>query len=82
MADRVISGRHLARLLGSWRTGAPAYIALADAIRLLVLDGRLPLRTRLPGERELAEALDLSRTTVTAAYARLRDEGYVRSRRA
>ncbi|MCX9191635.1 hypothetical protein C3Y87_09445 [Carbonactinospora thermoautotrophica] len=82
MADRVISGRHLARLLGSWRTGAPAYIALADAIRLLVLDGRLPLRTRLPGERELAEALGLSRTTVTAAYARLRDEGYVRSRRA
>ena len=42
---------------------ARAYASLARAIRLLVLDGRLPLRTRLPGERELAEALGVSRTT-------------------
>jgi DNA-binding transcriptional MocR family regulator len=50
-------------------------------VRLLVLDGRLPLRTRLPGERELAEALGVSRTTATAAYAALRDEGFLASRR-
>ena len=49
--------------------------------RLLVLDGRLPLRTRLPGERELAEALGVSRTTATAAYAALREEGFLASRR-
>jgi DNA-binding transcriptional MocR family regulator len=46
-----------------------------------VLDGRLPLRTRLPGERELAEALGVSRTTATAAYAALRDEGFLASKR-
>ena len=46
-----------------------------------VLDGRLPLRTRLPGERELAEALGVSRTTATAAYAALREEGFLASRR-
>ena len=46
-----------------------------------MLDGRLPLRTRLPGERELAEALGVSRTTATAAYAALRDEGFLASRR-
>ena len=80
-SDRGLSGPHLARLLGAWRSSGPAYAALARALRLLVLDGRLPLRTRLPGERELAEALGVSRTTATAAYAALRDEGFLASRR-
>ena len=79
--DRGLSGPHLARLLGEWRSSGPAYAALARALRLLVLDGRLPLRTRLPGERELAEALGVSRTTASAAYAALRDEGFLASRR-
>src|SRR4051794_1216693 len=79
--DRSISGPHLARLLGEWRSAGPAYGALARALRLLVLDGRLPLRTRLPGERDLAAALGVSRTTATAAYAELRDEGFLASRR-
>lgn len=81
LPDRALSGPHLARLLGEWRSSGPAYSALARALRLLVLDGRLPLRTRLPGERELAEALGVSRTTATAAYAALRDEGFLASRR-
>src|SRR5215470_4588118 len=80
-ADRGLSGPHLARLLGAWRSSGPAYASLARAVRLLVLDGRLPLRTRLPGERELAEALGVSRTTASAAYAELRAEGFLASRR-
>jgi len=80
-SDRGLSGPHLARLLGEWRSGGPAYAALARTLRLLVLDGRLPLQTRLPGERELAEAVGVSRTTATAAYAALRDEGFLASRR-
>jgi DNA-binding transcriptional MocR family regulator len=79
--DRGLSGPHLARLLGAWRSTRPAYLALAAAIRLLVLDGRLPLRTRLPGERELAAALGVSRTTAAGAYAALRQEGFLASRR-
>ena len=47
--SRPVSGPHLARLLGAWRSSGPAYASLARALRLLVLDGRLPLRTRLPG---------------------------------
>ncbi len=81
LPDRGLSGPHLARLLGAWRSSGPAYASLARALRLLVLDGRLPLRTRLPGERELAEALGVSRTTATAAYATLREEGFLASRR-
>src|SRR3954471_10146021 len=79
--DGGLSGPHLGRLLGAWRSARPGYMALAAAVRLLVLDGRLPLRTRLPGERELAAALGVSRTTVAAAYAALRDEGFLTSRR-
>jgi len=76
-----VSARVLALLLESWRVGGVAYAALADRIRLLVLDGRIAPGTRLPAERELAAQLGVSRTTVTAAYAELRDSGYLQSLR-
>jgi DNA-binding FadR family transcriptional regulator len=47
---------------------------------MLILDGRVPLEARLPGERELAGVLGVSRTTVTAAYDLLRSTGYAASR--
>src|SRR5438445_3489830 len=78
---RIISGPQLARQLGGWRGAGSAYAALADAIALLIQDGRLPLEARLPAERELATALQLSRTTASAAYQRLRAEGYLHSPR-
>ncbi|MDO3634712.1 MocR-like transcription factor YczR [Mycolicibacterium arseniciresistens] len=74
----------LARDLGNWRTSSrsgPAYQGLADGIRMLLIDGRLPVGARLPSERALADALRVSRTTVTAAYAQLRDDGYLVARR-
>ena len=78
---RTVSGTQLASLLGDWSAaGGPAYARVAAAVRLLVLDGRLPLETRLPGERDLAAALGVSRTTVTAAYDELRAGGYAVSR--
>ncbi|OMH28166.1 transcriptional regulator [Tersicoccus phoenicis] len=78
----VYSAQRLERELGRWRsTGASptVYRALADRIRLLLLDGRLPSGTRLPAERELATTLHVSRTTVTGAYATLRAAGYLTS---
>lgn len=81
MPARTVNAMTLARLLGGPPAARPYYAALADGLRGLVLDGRLPPRTRLPAERDLAEALGLSRTTVTAAYDALRSEGYVESRR-
>jgi DNA-binding transcriptional MocR family regulator len=76
-----LSARALASLLGEWRTAstASAYSTLADRVRLLVLDGRIPCGMRLPAEREIAAQLEISRTTVTAAYAELRDAGYLSS---
>jgi DNA-binding transcriptional MocR family regulator len=76
-----VSARALALVLDGWRDGGTAYAALADRIRLLVLDGRIATGTRLPAERELASQLGVSRTTVTAAYAELRDAGYLESLR-
>src|SRR6266511_499000 len=80
-ANSSIAALDAARLLGSWRGTGPGYAALAWALRSLILDGRLPLRARLPSERDLAAALGVSRTTTTAAYDLLRGEGYVESRR-
>ncbi|BBX17579.1 GntR family transcriptional regulator [Mycolicibacterium duvalii] len=72
------------RELGNWRTSnrtGPVYHGLADALRLLIVDGRLPVGARLPSERALAEGLHVSRTTVTAAYSALREDGYLVARR-
>jgi DNA-binding transcriptional MocR family regulator len=76
-----LTGRALAALLANWRGSAPgpAYTALADRIRLLILDGRVPLGTRIPAERDLAAQLGLSRTTVSAGYRQLREAGYLSS---
>ncbi|MFI9506782.1 PLP-dependent aminotransferase family protein [Nocardia sp. NPDC052566] len=93
MATRVIGASSLARDLGSWRTvgeggesgehrkpSRPAYLALAEGIRLLIHDGRAPLGVALPSERDLATMLGVSRTTITSTYALLREHGYLISR--
>ncbi|MFE7119600.1 PLP-dependent aminotransferase family protein [Streptomyces sp. NPDC057654] len=85
-----VGSPQLARLLGSQHARAagtpgarrvPAYRSLADGVRLLILEGRVPVAARLPAERELAAALAVSRTTVAAAYEALRGEGFLESRR-
>ncbi|MFI5933444.1 PLP-dependent aminotransferase family protein [Actinoplanes sp. NPDC051494] len=81
-----VRGGQLARLLGQWhslpgRHRSPDYAALAGAVRGLLSDGRLPLGVRVPAERELAESLGISRTTVTAAYRSLRESNHLTSRR-
>jgi DNA-binding transcriptional MocR family regulator len=84
MHERALDVDLLARELGNWRTSSrsgPAYQGLADGIRLLIIDGRLPVGARLPSERALADALRVSRTTVTAAYTQLREDGYLNARR-
>lgn len=81
---RALGAELVARELGNWRTSSrsgPTYQGLADALRMLIVDGRLPVGSRLPSERALADSLHVSRTTVTAAYNELRDGGYLHARR-
>lgn len=83
MSVRRFGTQSLVRLLGNWQSPssrAPLWRQLAEALRLLILDGRLALETRLPGERELATALNVSRTTIASALGLLREEGYLQSR--
>lgn len=79
--DRRISAARTAALLGAATSQYPAYLGVSDALRLLISDGRIAPATRLPSERELTDALAVSRTTVTRAYTHLRDRGYLTSRR-
>lgn len=57
-----------------WKRGeAPApkrslYLAIAAALEADILSGRLPVGTKLPPQRELADFLDLNFTTLTHAY--------------
>ncbi|WP_440532180.1 MocR-like pyridoxine biosynthesis transcription factor PdxR [Variovorax sp. YR566] len=51
---------------------------LHDRLKRAILDGSLAPGSRLPGSRALAEALAISRNTVTATYEHLAAEGYVR----
>ena len=76
---RNVRAARVATLVGDFDR-RPAYAGLADALTLLIGDGRIGLGVRLPSERELTEALGVSRTTVTRAYAALRDAGYAEAR--
>jgi DNA-binding transcriptional MocR family regulator len=56
----------------------PVYRHIAQAIERGITTGTLALDFRLPAERELAQALKVSRTTVVNAYRDLETRGLVR----
>ena len=71
----------VASILENWATlpgTLPERLAAAFARGIARED--IPAGARLPSERALAAALAVSRTTVVAAYERLRQEGLVESR--
>ncbi len=76
---RLFSATRLAALVDGFDR-RPAYAGLAGALSLAIGDGRIPAGVRLPSERDLGEALGVSRTTATRAYAVLREHGYAEAR--
>lgn len=78
--SRLVGAQRVATLVGDFPR-SPAYLGLADSLRVLIGDGRIGIGVRLPSERELTGALDVSRTTVTRAYEVLRESGYAEARR-
>jgi DNA-binding transcriptional MocR family regulator len=77
--QRAATVSQIAALVSGFDPG-PAYRGLADALRVVITDGRVPVGVRLPSERQLTTALGVSRTTVARAYAELRDHGFLASR--
>ncbi|GAB2581546.1 PLP-dependent aminotransferase family protein [Dyella jejuensis] len=55
----------------------PLYDQLTRALKASILDGRIAAGAQLPPTRDLADELELSRTTVLAAYEQLRAEGFI-----
>lgn len=70
----------IAGLLGPFEGGpGPLYRALADGLRRIIADGSIGTGSRLPPERALSVALQVSRVTVTSAYRELRERGWARA---
>ncbi len=69
-------------MLGDWSAEGHGGLArrLAQALRTAVSSGIVAGGARLPPERQLAQLLSVSRSTVTAAFDELRAEGLVTSR--
>ncbi len=57
----------------------PIYIQLYDYIKKEIQSGRIPINSKLPSQRKLANHLQISRNTIDAAYQQLLAEGYIRS---
>ncbi len=58
-------------------SGVPLHRQLYDALRAGIVEGRITPGTRLPSTRALAEALGVSRSTITSSFAQLHSEGYL-----
>ena len=56
----------------------PIYLQLATTVATAIRAGRIPVGAQLPSERLYAQALGVSRTTITAAYQELRAMGLLR----
>ncbi|MFJ6580909.1 PLP-dependent aminotransferase family protein [Streptomyces sp. NPDC091368] len=76
-----IASTRLSRLLTGWSSegAGPLPRRLADALRELAERGDVAGGSVLPSQRELALVLGVSRSTVTAAYGLLEDEGWLES---
>ncbi|HYW11718.1 MAG TPA: winged helix-turn-helix domain-containing protein, partial [Longimicrobium sp.] len=71
------TGLLISPLEGAGNSGIPLYVRVFNRIRDAILSGSVGAGERLPSERTLAADLQVSRTTVEAAYRRLAAEGYV-----
>ena len=68
-------------LLAHWSGGrGPRYVQLSAALQGCIENGQVGNAEQLPSERHLAELLNLSRSTVVAAYEHLASEGWVSRR--
>jgi GntR family transcriptional regulator len=62
-------------------TGSALYRKVAEDIKAAIAAGTYPANTKLPSESELAEQYSVSRGTIRQAFAALRADGVIVSRR-
>lgn len=61
-------------------SSAPLYMQIYASIRRSVENGSLVKNTKLPSVRQLSSGLEVSKTTVSAAYEQLCVEGYIKNK--
>lgn len=61
------------------KSGVPIYIQVKNQIMNEIKNGSLKIGTKMPTERELAQRLNTSRNTISAAYNLLEQEGVLTS---
>ena len=61
------------------KSNVPIYKQLYDCIRKSIISNQFAANNRLPSTRQLSNDLNISRSTVTAAYDQLIAEGYLHS---
>src|ERR1700739_3144619 len=71
----------LGQVLFVCMTGSSLYRKVAEDIKAAIAAGTYPANTKLPSESELAERYSVSRGTVRQAFAALRADGIIASRR-
>ncbi|MDR2929990.1 MAG: PLP-dependent aminotransferase family protein [Propionibacteriaceae bacterium] len=82
VAPRRVDSAHLIHLLGDWANPSIGLVeSLTTAVMDLVRAGLIVPGVELPPQRVLAQALSVSRGTVTMAYANLVERGYLEARR-
>lgn len=60
-------------------SGIPLHRQIYEEFRRLILSAEWAAGKKVPSSRELADLLDISRTTATSAYNQLLSEGYLKS---
>ena len=55
----------------------PMYISLSELLEQDILSGRLPPKTKLPPQRELADFLDVNLSTITRAFKLCETKGLI-----
>ncbi len=61
-------------------SSTPLYMQIYSSIRRSVENGSLAKNTKLPSVRQLSSGLEVSKTTVSAAYEQLCVEGYIKNK--
>lgn len=56
---------------------SPIYISLSELLEQDILSGRLPPKTKLPPQRELADFLDVNLSTITRAFKLCETKGLI-----
>lgn len=59
------------------KTTLAKYIQISNQLIKLIKSGTLPIKTKLPGSRMMAETLSIHRKTVIAAYDELLSQGWI-----